>query len=77
MVTRSARFSRFFRAQFLVTIPALPMLMAIDPPNECEYALGFYRPGSCAPRKWSPIPYSTRGAIATGGVATALVFLIP
>lgn len=64
-------------AQFLVTIPALPMLMAIDPPNECEYALGFYRPGSCAPRKWSPIPYSTRGAIATGGVATALVFLIP
>ena len=64
-------------AQFLVTIPALPMLMAIDPPNECEYALGFYRPGSCAPRKWSPIPYSTRGALATGGIATALVFLIP
>ena len=64
-------------AQFLATIPALPMLMAIDPPNECEYALGYYRPGSCAPRKWSPIPYSTRGAIATGGVATALVFLIP
>lgn len=64
-------------AQFLMTIPALPMLMAIDPPNECEYALGFYRPGSCAPRKWSPIPYSTRGALVTGGVATALVFLIP
>lgn len=64
-------------AQFLVTIPALPMLMAIDPPNECVYALGYYRPGSCAPRKWSPIPYSTRGALATGGIATALVFLIP
>lgn len=64
-------------AQFLATIPALPMLMAIDPPNECVYALGYYRPGSCAPRKWSPIPYSTRGALATGGIATALVFLIP
>jgi len=64
-------------AQFLVTIPYLPMLAAIDPPNECQYALGYYRPGSCAPRKWSPIPYSTRGAIVEGGVATALVFLIP
>ncbi len=64
-------------AQFLATIPAMPMLMAIDPPNECQYALGYYRPGSCAPRKWSPIPYSTRGAIVEGGVATALVFLIP
>jgi len=62
---------------FLATIPALPWLMAIDPPNECQYALGYYRPGSCAPRKWSPIPYSTRAAIMTGGVATALVFLIP
>jgi len=64
-------------AQFLVTIPYLPMLAAIDPPNECQYSLGYYRPGSCAPRKWSPIPYSTRGAIVEGGVATALVFLIP
>ncbi|MDO4629292.1 MAG: hypothetical protein Q4C70_08935, partial [Planctomycetia bacterium] len=64
-------------AQFLATIPAMPMLMAIDPPNECQYALGYYRPGSCAPRKWSPLPYSTRGAIVEGGVATALVFLIP
>ncbi len=64
-------------AQFLATIPYLPMLMAIDPPNECQYALGYYRPGSCAPRKWSPIPYSMRGAIVEGGVATALVFLIP
>lgn len=64
-------------AQFLATIPYLPMLAAIDPPNECQYSLGYYRPGSCAPRKWSPIPYSTRGAIVEGGVATALVFLIP
>lgn len=64
-------------AQFLATIPAMPLLMAIDPPNECQYALGYYRPGSCAPYKWSPIPYSTRGAIVEGGVATALVFLIP
>ncbi|MDO4425541.1 MAG: hypothetical protein Q4D17_07240 [Planctomycetia bacterium] len=64
-------------AQFLATIPYMPMLMAIDPPNECQYALGYHRPGSCAPRKWNPIPYSMRGAIVEGGVATALVFLIP
>ncbi len=64
-------------AQFLITIPAMPMLMAIDPPNECQYALGYYRPGSCAPFKWDPIPFSMRGAMVEGGVATALVFLIP
>ncbi|MDO4569723.1 MAG: hypothetical protein Q4D38_05020 [Planctomycetia bacterium] len=64
-------------AQFLITIPALPYLMAMDPVNECQYPLGYYRPGSCAPYKWNPLPVSVRGAIMEGGVATALVFLIP
>ena len=64
-------------AQFLLTVPALPYLMAIDPVNECEYSLGHYRPGSCAPYMWNPVPFTLRAAIVEGGVATALVFLIP
>lgn len=64
-------------AQFLLTVPALPYLMAMDPVNECQYPLGHYRPGSCAPYKWNPFPYSTRAAVAEGGIVTALVFLIP
>ena len=64
-------------AQFLLTVPALPYLIAMDPVNECQYPLGHYRPGSCAPYKWNPFPYSTRAAVAEGGIVTALVFLIP
>ncbi len=63
--------------QFLLTIPMLPSLIAIEPVNECQYPLGHYRPGSCAPYKWNPLPVSMRSAIAEGGIITALVFLIP
>ncbi len=63
--------------EFVVTIPALPWLMAIDPPNECQYTLGYYRPGECAPYIFDPIPFSVRAAVVEGGVATALIFLIP
>lgn len=62
---------------FVLTVPAMPWLMAIDPPNECQYVLGYYRPGECAPYVIDPIPYSVRAAVVEGGVATALVFLIP
>lgn len=62
---------------FVLTVPALPWLMAIDPPNECQYVLGYYRPGECAPYVLDPIPFSVRAAVVEGGVATALVFLIP
>ena len=62
---------------FVLTVPALPWLMAIDPPNECQYVLGYYRPGECAPYVLDPIPFSVRAAVVEGGIATALVFLIP
>lgn len=62
---------------FALTVPCLPWLMAIDPPNECVYTLGYYRPGNCAPYMFDPLPYSVRAAFVEGGIATALVFLIP
>ena len=62
---------------FVLTVPVLPWLMAIDPPNECQYVLGYYRPGECAPYVLDPIPFSVRAAVVEGGIATALVFLIP
>ncbi|MDO4582909.1 MAG: hypothetical protein Q4D62_02290 [Planctomycetia bacterium] len=64
-------------AEFIITVPALPYLIAMDPVNECQYPLGYYRPGSCAPYKWNPVPFTIRAGIAEGGIATALVFLIP
>jgi len=64
-------------AHFFATVPLLPYKMGINPPWECIYPLGYYRPGSCAPHMIYPFPLSLRGALVEGGVATGLVFLIP
>jgi hypothetical protein len=64
-------------AHFFVNLAALPYKMAINPPHECQYALGYYRPGSCAPWMIQPIPLSLRGAAAEVGVALGFAYLIP
>jgi hypothetical protein len=51
----------------------LPYHMGVNPPNECQYALGYYRPGSCAPWMVPAVPLSARGArwqlaAVTGGL---------
>ena len=40
-------------AHFVATIPSLPYLMGLNPPCECVYTLGYYRPGSCVPTCWT------------------------
>lgn len=64
-------------AHFFLNIAALPYKMAINPPRECQYALGYYRPGSCAPWHIPPIPLSLRGAAAQAGVWIGGVYIIP
>ncbi len=64
-------------AHFFGYIAVLPYKMAISPPMECEYALGYYRPGSCAPWHIPPIPFSLRGALAEAGVWIGGIYLIP
>jgi hypothetical protein len=64
-------------AHFFVNLAALPYKMAINPPHECQYALGYYRPGSCAPWMIPPIPLSVRGAAAEVGAALGFAYLIP
>jgi hypothetical protein len=64
-------------AHFFLNIAALPYNMAINPPHECQYALGYYRPGSCAPWMIPPIPLSLRGAAAETAAVLGGVFLIP
>ena len=36
-------------ANFFITIPILPYKIGLEPPTECIYSLGYYRPGDCAP----------------------------
>ena len=64
-------------AHFVVTVPALPYLMGLNPPNECVYTLGYYRPGSCAPYMLDPLPLSVRAAMFEGVTVAGGILLIP
>jgi len=64
-------------AHFFLNIAALPYKMAINPPMECQYALGYYRPGSCAPWMIPPVPLSLRGAVAETGFVLGAINVIP
>jgi hypothetical protein len=63
--------------RFFLAIPALPYLMGLEPPAECLYTLGYYRPGDCAPYMLDPIPLSVRGALFQAGVVTGMAAIIP
>ena len=64
-------------AHFFCTLPVLPYCMGVEPPCECIYALGYYRPGSCAPYMCNPIPLSPRGALFEAGAVTGAAAALP
>ena len=64
-------------AHFFCSVPLLPYKMGLNPPEECVYTLGYYRPGSCAPYLIDPIPLSLRGALFQAGAIVGGVVLIP
>jgi hypothetical protein len=64
-------------AHFFATVPVLPYKMGLQPPCECVYPLGEYRPGNCAPRYIEPVPFSLRAAAAEAAVFTGLGAALP
>lgn len=62
---------------FFKNIAVLPYKMGIHPMTECQYALGHYRPGNCAPWSIEPIPLSLRGAAAQAKVITGAALILP
>jgi hypothetical protein len=64
-------------AHFFTHVPVLPYCMGVEPPNECIYALGHYRPGDCAPYMCNPIPISPRGALFEAGAVVGTAAAIP
>ena len=64
-------------AHFFGHVATLPYNVGINPPNECRYALGCYRPGSCAPYLFPPLPLSLQGAAYQAGAVLGLVYFIP
>jgi hypothetical protein len=64
-------------AHFFGSAAVLPYKMGIHPMNECQYSLGYYRPGSCAPWTVGPVPISLRGALFQAKAVTGAVLAIP
>jgi hypothetical protein len=62
---------------FFGNIFLLPYHMGLNPPNECQYALGYYRPGSCAPWLLPAYPLSARGARWEAAVLIGGLLLLP
>jgi hypothetical protein len=63
--------------RFYVTVFTLPYQMVVHPPKEPVYALGYYRPGSPAPYRWSRPEIRPLAGLAALGIYAGLVFLIP
>lgn len=64
-------------AHFFAVIPALPYKMAVDPPRSCISTLGYYRPGSRAPRRWHGLPLEAGAVTAETAAAAGLILLFP
>lgn len=64
-------------AHFFLRTALLPYQMGIHPPTECQYALGYYRPGDCAPWLQDPFPISPRGMLYEAGFAVGAAYVIP
>lgn len=64
-------------SHFFLSIPMLPYKMGINPPNECQYALGYYRPGNCAPYMIPPFPLSVRGGLVQAGAVLGVAGVLP
>jgi hypothetical protein len=64
-------------AHFFTKLPALPYCMGLSPPCECQYALGHYRPGSCAPYMCDPVPIMSRASLLQAGAVVGAAALLP
>ena len=64
-------------AHFFGSVAILPYKMGLETPNECIYALGHYRPGSCAPYYIEALPFTWRAAAFQAGAVTGIHFALP
>ena len=64
-------------AHFFGSAVMLPYKTGLNPPNECQYTLGHYRPGDCAPWLVPGYPLSTRGFKLQGMALGAAIALLP
>jgi hypothetical protein len=64
-------------AHFFATVPALPYKVWANGHDQCQYALGYYRPGSCArPQSYKP-RVSADASLFEAGVILGLIYVLP
>jgi hypothetical protein len=64
-------------ARFFATMPALPYLFTVRHPCECEYTVGYYRPGSCAPVMLQRPPCERKAGVVQGAAIAAAIIAFP
>lgn len=64
-------------ASFYARVPALPYLMALDPPCEHMYVLGQRRPGTCVARPLCFVPIRIGPGAVQAAVIAGLILAIP
>jgi hypothetical protein len=63
--------------RFATQLVGLPYQMALHPVHSKEYALGYYRPGECAPKKHYQIPFNEEATIVEVATIVGLFLIIP
>jgi len=64
-------------AKFFASVPFLPYKAVLEPPIEHVYALGYYRPGSIAPRLRYRLPIRYDAAAVQAGIVVGLILVLP
>jgi hypothetical protein len=64
-------------AHFFATVPLLPYTITAEPPCECIYTLGEYRPGSPVPYQIHRLPLRPLAGGAEACAITGLIFAVP
>ena len=63
-------------AHFFGTMPLLPYIAVVNPPQKSTYTLGHYRPGSDIPFRYHRLPIRLNGALVEAATIWGLVLLI-
>ncbi len=63
--------------KFYVDVFLWPYRIGMEHPGECVYALGHYRPGSCAPYVRNTLPLNAKGGVMQSAVIVGLILLVP
>ncbi len=63
--------------RFATQLVGLPYQMTLHPAHSREYALGYYRPGECAPKKHYQIPFNEEAALMQAAAMAGFFLIFP